>query len=171
MEPIVRSLHAMNDSKMSAPVAVAAASVAPRAKPSNYPEPFFSRMSGREKRQLGDVFGLKNFGVNLTRLAPGGESALLHTHSRQDEFIYVLQGEPTLVMENGESVLKPGMCAGFPAKGMAHQLVNRTGEDVYILEIGDRTPGDEGSYPDDDIQAVMGADGKWQFTHKDGRPY
>lgn len=161
----------MNDSKMSAPVAVAAASVAPRAKPSNYPEPFFSRMSGREKRQLGDVFGLKNFGVNLTRLAPGGESALLHTHSRQDEFIYVLQGEPTLVMENGESVLKPGMCAGFPAKGMAHQLVNRTGEDVYILEIGDRTPGDEGSYPDDDIQAVMGADGKWQFTHKDGRPY
>ena len=74
-------------------------------------------------------------------------------------------------MEDGETVLKPGMCAGFPAKGTAHQLVNRTGEDVYFLEVGDRTAGDEGSYPRDDIQAVMGADGKWLFTHTDGRPY
>jgi uncharacterized cupin superfamily protein len=161
----------MNDSKTTGPVAIAAAAVPPRTKPSNYPEPFFSRMARREKRQLGDVFGLKNFGVNLTRLAPGGESALLHTHSRQDEFIYVLQGAPTLVTEAGETPLKPGMCAGFPAKGMAHQLVNRTAEDVFFLEVGDRTAGDEGSYPNDDIQAVMGADGKWQFTHKDGRPY
>lgn len=161
----------MNDSTKPAPTAVIAASVAPRTKPSNYPEPFFSRMARREKRQLGDVFGLKNFGVNLTRLAPGGESALLHTHSKQDEFIYILQGQPTLVTEKGETQLEPGMCAGFPAKGMAHQLVNRTSDDVFILEVGDRTPGDEGSYPRDDIQAVMGADGKWQFTHKDGRPY
>lgn len=161
----------MNDSKTPGPIAVSAAAVAPRTKPSNYPEPFFSRMAKREKRQLGDVFGLKNFGVNLTLLSPGGESALLHTHSRQDEFIYVLQGEPTLVTEAGETPLKPGMCAGFPAKGMAHQLVNRTSADVFILEIGDRTPGDEGSYPKDDIQAALGADGKWQFTHKDGRPY
>ncbi|MBX3502639.1 MAG: cupin domain-containing protein [Alphaproteobacteria bacterium] len=161
----------MNDSTKPAPTAVIAASVAPRTKPSNYPEPFFSRMARREKRQLGDVFGLKNFGVNLTRLAPGGESALLHTHSKQDEFIYILQGQPTLVTEKGETQLEPGMCAGFPAKGMAHQLVNRTSDDVFILEVGDRTPGDEGSYPRDDIQAVLGADGKWQFTHKDGRPY
>lgn len=161
----------MTESTPTGPIAVNAASVAPRTKPSNYPEPFFSRMARREKRQLGDVFGLKNFGVNLTRLAPGGESALLHTHTRQDEFIYILQGEPTLVTEAGETPLKPGMCAGFPARGMAHQLVNRTGQDVVYLEIGDRTPGDEGSYPNDDIQAVMGADGKWLFTHKDGRPY
>lgn len=161
----------MNDSKTTGPIAVSAASVAPRTKPSNYPEPFFSRMAKREKRQLGDVFGLKNFGVNLTRLSPGGESALLHTHSRQDEFIYILQGEPILVTEAGETQLKPGMCAGFPAQGMAHHLVNRTSEDVFLLEVGDRTPGDEGSYPRDDIQAVLGADGKWQFTHKDGRPY
>ncbi|HWA49590.1 MAG TPA: cupin domain-containing protein [Dongiaceae bacterium] len=153
------------------PIAVRAADVPPRTKPSNYPEPFFSRMLKREKRQLGDVFGLKNFGVNLTRLLPGGESALLHRHSRQDEFIYILEGTPTLVTDRGEIALAPGMCAGFPAQGIAHQLVNRSDKDVLVLEVGDRTPGDEGSYPRDDIQAVLGADGKWSFTHKDGRPY
>jgi uncharacterized cupin superfamily protein len=161
----------MSDTKAAGPVAIKADAAAPRTKPSNYPEPFFSRMAKREKRPLGDLFGLKNFGVNLTRLAPGGESALLHRHSRQDEFVYVLQGEPTLVTESEEVTLSPGMCAGFPAQGAAHQLVNRTERDVVYLEIGDRTPGDEGSYPRDDIRAVLGADGKWMFTHKDGRPY
>ena len=63
------------------------------------------------------------------------------------------------------------MCAGFPAQGVAHQLVNRTGKDVVYLEIGDRTSGDEGSYPNDDIKAELGTDGKWKFAHKDGRPY
>lgn len=153
------------------PLAIQAASAAPRTKPSNYPEPFFSRMGKREKRPLGDLFGLKNFGVNLTRLMPGGESAILHRHSRQDEFIYILQGEPVLVTDAGEMQLAPGMCAGFPAAGLAHQLVNRTDRDVVYLEIGDRTPGDEGSYPNDDLCARLGADGKWIFTHKDGRPY
>src|SRR6478752_1829242 len=123
-------------------IAIEASSAPTRSKPSNYPEPFFSRMSKREKRPLGDVFGLKNFGVNLTRLAPGGESALLHLHSKQDEFVYVLEGTPTLVTDRGEVVLSPGMCAGFPAAGLAHHLVNRTERDVVYLEIGDRTPGD-----------------------------
>lgn len=161
----------MSESKNPGPIAVKADTVPPRTKPSNYPEPFFSRMAKREKRPLGDFFGLRNFGVNLTKLAPGGESALLHRHSKQDEFIFILQGEPTLVTEREEIQLSPGMCAGFPAQGIAHQLVNRTDQDVVFLEVGDSTPGDEGSYPKDDIQAVLGADGKWVFTHKDGRPY
>jgi uncharacterized cupin superfamily protein len=161
----------MTDSKTTAPIAIRAKAAPPRTKPSNYPEPFFSRMAKREKRPLGDLFGLKNFGVNLTTLAPGGESALLHRHSRQDEFVYVLEGEPTLVTDAGEVKLSPGMCAGFPAAGIAHHLVNRTDRDVVYLEIGDRTPGDEGTYPEDDLKAALGADGKWQFTHKDGRPY
>ena len=122
-------------------------------------------------RPLGDLFGLKNFGVNLTTLHPGGESALLHRHSKQDEFIYILQGNPTLVTDQGEVTLAPGICAGFPAQGLAHQLVNRTSSVVTYLEIGDRTPGDEGSYPADDIKAMLGPDGKWQFTHKDGSKY
>jgi uncharacterized cupin superfamily protein len=109
--------------------------------------------------------------VNLTRLFPGGESALLHRHSKQDEFVYILQGEPTLVTDDGEVTLGPGMCAGFPAQGRAHQLVNRTALDVLYLEIGDRSAGDEGFYPADDLKAALGADGKWIFTHKDGTNY
>jgi uncharacterized cupin superfamily protein len=161
----------MSDSRAPAPLAIRAEAAPPRARPSRYPEPFFSRMTKREKRPLGDVFGLKNFGVNLTRLSPGGESALLHRHSKQDEFIYILEGEPVLVTDKGEIELRPGMCAGFPAQGIAHQLVNRTGKDVVYLEIGDRTAGDEGSYPNDDLKAVLVADGTWKFARKDGRSY
>jgi uncharacterized cupin superfamily protein len=153
------------------PLAVDAASVPPRTKPSVYPEPFFSRMAKRHKRQLGEVFGLTNFGVNLTTIEPGGESALLHRHSRQDEFVYVVSGHPTLVTDEGEVTLGPGMCAGFPAGGRAHQLVNRTSEAATYLEIGDRSRGDEGAYPADDLTATMGADGGWVFSHKDGTPY
>jgi uncharacterized cupin superfamily protein len=161
----------MTDESTRPLLALRAEDAPPRTKPSNYPEPFFSRMGRREKRPLGDLFGLRNFGVNLTRLAPGGESALLHRHSRQDEFVYILQGEPTLVTDVGDVQLSPGMCAGFPARGVAHQLVNRTDDPVVYIEIGDRTAGDEGTYPADDLKAELGPDGKWIFTHKDGRPY
>ena len=156
----------------SFPVAIVAAAAPPRAKQSNYPELFASRVAGREKRPLGDPFGLANFGVNLTRLAPGAISALRHSHLRQDEFVYILSGNPVLITDAGETPLAPGMCAGFRAgTGDGHHLVNRTKEDVVYLEVGDRTPGDAGTYPDDDIQAVVGPDGKWRFTHKDGTPY
>ncbi len=148
------------------------ASQAPlRAKRSNYPEPFATRMSRRDKRPLGEHFGLTNFGINQTTLHPGGESALLHSHAKQDEFIYILSGHPTLVMDREEHQLSPGMCAGFPAASSAHQLVNRTETDVVYLEIGDRTPGDSVTYPADDIEAVLDATGNWVFQHKDGRPY
>ena len=153
------------------PIAVVAAAVPPRTKPSNYPEPFATRMLGREKRPLGDLFGLTNFGVNLTRLPPGAVSALRHAHTKQDEFIYILEGSPALVTDAGETQLSPGMCAGFKAgTGDAHNLINRTKQDVVYLEIGDRTPGDSATYPDDDLQAVSVA-GRWHFTHKDGTPY
>ena len=161
----------MNDRKTRAPIAVNAEAVPPRTKLSSYPDPFSSRMAGREKRQLDDAFGLRNIGVNMTKLVPGGESALLHRHSKQDEFVFILEGSPTLVTETEETLLGPGMCAGFPAQGAAHQLVNRSDQDVTFLEIGDRTSGDGASYPNDDIEAVLVADGKWTFTHKDGRRY
>ena len=153
------------------PVAVVAEQAPPRTKPTNYPEPFASRMGKRLKRPLGDLFGLKNFGVNLTRLAPGGISALRHAHSKQDEFVYILSGRPTLHTDEGRTPLSPGMCAGFRAgTGNGHCLVNETAEDVVYLEVGDRTPGDEGTYPDDDLKASL-VDGQWRFVHKDGRPY
>ncbi len=153
-------------------IAIRAIDAPPRTKPSNYPEPFASRMGGREKRALGELFGLSNFGVNLTRLAPGALSALRHAHSKQDEFVYILQGHPTLMTDAGATPLAPGMCAGFKAgTGDAHQLINQTTDDVLYLEVGDRTPGDEGVYPDDDLKALLQADGSWLFVHKDGTPY
>src|SRR5262245_2866649 len=157
--------------KPTYPVAVVAAEAALRTKASNYPEPFASQMAGRQKRPLGDLFGLTNFSVNLTRLAPGAVSALRHAHTKQDEFIYILQGQPTLHTDEGRTKLSPGMCAGFKAgTGNGHRLINETEENVIYLEAGDRTPGDEGSYPDDDVKAKM-IDGKWQFAHKDDSPY
>jgi uncharacterized cupin superfamily protein len=153
------------------PVAAVAADIPSRERPSNYPEPFASRMKGRVKRPLGDFFGLKNFGVNLTRLAPKAMSALRHAHARQDELVYILEGHPTLVTDEGRTPLAPGMCAGFRAgTGNAHHLVNETERDVVYLEIGDRTPGETAIYPDDDI-AMANVDGKYRFTHKDGTPY
>jgi uncharacterized cupin superfamily protein len=156
---------------MPGPIACVAADAPPRAKPSTYPEPFATLMRGREKRALGDLFGLTNFGVNLTRLAPGGLSALRHAHTRQDEFVYILRGHPTLVTDEGRTPLSPGMCAGFKAgTGNGHHLVNETDDEVVYLEVGDRVPGDEASYPDDDMKAVI-ADGKYRFLHRDGTPY
>jgi uncharacterized cupin superfamily protein len=159
-------------SKDTTPIAIHAHHAATRTKLSNYPEPFASRMAGRVIRPLGDAFRLSNFGVNLTALAPGAVSALRHAHRRQDEFIYILAGEPILVTNEGETALQPGMCAGFRAgSGNAHMLVNRTDRDCLYLVVGDRTPGDSASYPDDDIVAVAGDDRTWHFTHKDGTPY
>ncbi|MBV8106415.1 MAG: cupin domain-containing protein [Hyphomicrobiales bacterium] len=161
----------MSDSVSNRPVALAAAEAAPRAKASNYPEPFASRVKGRIKRPLGDLFGLASFGVNLTTLKPGAMSALRHAHVKQDEFVYILEGEPTLITDAGRARLNPGMCAGFKGgTGDAHHLVNETADDVVYLEIGDRLPGDGATYPDDDIAAVAAAGG-WRFVHKDGTPY
>jgi uncharacterized cupin superfamily protein len=143
----------------------------PRSKRTNYPEPFAARVDGRLKRPLGDLFGLRNFGVNLTRLAPGAASSLHHRHSRQDEFVYVLEGEATLFTDGGETTLRSGMVAGFAAGGTAHHLENHGDRDCVILEVGDRTPDDEVNYPADDIEAVLGKDGRWYFAHKDGTAY
>jgi uncharacterized cupin superfamily protein len=157
--------------EQNTPVAIVASQAPPRTKPSIYPEPYASRMAGREKRPLGDLFGLSNFGVNVVRLLPGAGSALRHAHSRQDEFVYILQGHPVLITDAGETQLSAGMCAGFKSStGNGHQLLNRTSEEVIYLEIGDRSAGDTVVYPDDDLQAAL-VEGKWLFAHKDGSPY
>jgi uncharacterized cupin superfamily protein len=137
-----------------------------------YPNEFKPLVAGRIKQALGNAAGLKNFGVNLVTLAPGSCSALRHWHTKQDEFIYVISGEVTLVTNAGEQILQPGMMAGFPAgEADGHQLVNRSHAVVVYLEIGDRTPDDEGNYPDDDLIAKLGSDGNYIFLHKDGTPY
>jgi uncharacterized cupin superfamily protein len=153
------------------PIAVLAIDAFPRAKPSNYPEPFRSMMAGCGKRPLGDLFGLTNFGVNITTVGPGAVSALRHAHSKQDEFVYVLSGTLILHTDEGETALSSGMCAGFKAgSANAHRLLNRSDTEAVYLEIGDRTHGDSVAYPDDDLVAHS-QNGYWMFTHKDGSPY
>ncbi len=150
--------------------AIYAEQVPARTTASVYPPMFAVKMNGREKQALGDYFGLNNFGVNLTELQAGARSSLLHAHTRQDEFIYVLDGRLTLILGERETELVAGMCCGFPAMGLAHTLVNHTDKPACYLEIGDRTEGDEAQYPEDDLIAYR-LNGAWVFTHKDGRPY
>ncbi len=151
---------------------VSGESISLPAKNTIYPQPYASLMEGRAKRKLGDHFGLTNFGVNLTQLAPGSISALLHHHSKQDEFVYILEGTPTLLLGEHEYLLSPGDCVGFKAgTGVAHQLVNRSAVQVAYIEVGDRTEGDEVEYPNDDLKATQLPNGVWAFAHKDGRPY
>lgn len=138
---------------------------------SNYPGALKPAVAGRIRKRLGDALGLQNFGVNLTTLKPGARSSLRHWHAKQDEFIYVIEGELTLVTNAGEQTLTPGLCAGFPAgRADGHHLVNRTARDAVYLEVGDRLPGDAATYPDDDLAARATPAG-WTFTRKDGTSY
>jgi len=137
---------------------------------SSYPACFHERVLPRHKRALGDAFGLTRIGINQTVLAPGKCSSLRHWHSDEDEFIYVLDGELTLINDDGERVLTAGMVVGFPAgDGNAHQLKNAGTQPATYLEISNRSTSDQVEYPDDDL-ALHGQDetGQWQFTHKDG---
>ncbi|MGA7297248.1 MAG: cupin domain-containing protein [Rhodanobacteraceae bacterium] len=138
---------------------------------SGYPKPFAERMGNRARRALGNAFELSQFGVNLTRLAPGAHSALRHAHALEDEFIYILEGRPTLVTNAGETELAPGMCAGFPAgTGDAHALINRSDADVVYLEIGSRKPNESVDYPDEGMVGRT-IDGRWTYLHTDGTPF
>ena len=138
----------------------------------SYPDKFKTINSKRWNRRLGDHVGLRNFGVNLTRIEPGGQSSARHAHTKQDEFIWVMSGEVVLETNEGSQTLGPGMCAGFPAgSGNAHRFVNKTDRDAVLLVVGDRTPFDEVSYPDIDNHARAGADGKYVHTRKDGTPH
>jgi uncharacterized cupin superfamily protein len=139
---------------------------------SRYPAPFAAACMDREKRALGDAFGLTQFGVNLTRLAPGTASAQRHWHSHEDELVYILEGELVLITDAGEQVMTPGTCAGFKA-GVAdgHQLVNRSDRDAVFLEVGTRAMEGGADYPDIDMKVRRAEDGKWRYLHKDGTPY
>ena len=134
-----------------------------------YPDTYKPVVAGREKIALGNAVGLTQFGVNLTRLKPGAASALRHWHENEDELVYILEGEVVLVEDEGETVLKPGDCAGFKA-GVphGHHLVNRTNRDALMLEVGTRSAREVAHYPDVDLHWDNTAR---RYTRKDGSPY
>lgn len=143
----------------------------PEIKGSNYPEAFKKLVAGRTKKRLGDAAGLTNFGVNLVKLEPGSWSSIRHWHLKQDEFIYIVEGEVALVTNAGKQILKPGDAAGFPAgEADGHHLINYSNSIVTYLEIGDRTSDEQVVYPDEDLVANDDSEG-WRFAHKDGSSY
>lgn len=154
------------------PPALSPSSIEPKMG-SSYPEPFRAHCEGRSRRALTDALGLTQFGVNITEIAPGAASSLRHWHTHEDEFVYVLSGNPTLITDEGEQVLKPGDVAGFPAGVKnGHHFINRTDEPAVILDVGSRNMLDEGRYSDVDLQVLPGRyENKVQYTRKNGEPY
>jgi len=147
------------------------ATVQPRLS-SGYPEPFRARVLPREKRALGDALSLTKIGVNLTTLLPGKESSMRHYHTREDELLFVLEGEVVLRTDEGEQLLTAGTCAGFPAGSRnGHQLVNRSDRPARYLEISNRDAEDAAEYPDVDLAYRKAPDGNADFTRKDGTPH
>jgi uncharacterized cupin superfamily protein len=139
---------------------------------SGYPEPFRSRVLPREKRALGDALGLTKMGVNLTTLPPGKESSMRHWHTHEDELVFVLEGEVVLRTDEGEQLLKAGMCCGFKAGSQnGHHFINRSDRPVRYLEISNRDDEDIAVYPDVDLAYRLGPGGNGVYTHKDGKPY
>ena len=140
-----------------------------RRKGSGYPPPFDAPCAARTRQRLGDAGGLRDFGVNLMTLPPGGWSSQRHWHSHEDELVYVLEGELTLVEDGGETVLQAGDCAAFPkGSGNGHHLINRSAATAVYLEVGSRDRQDLTTYSDIDMM-VSNAAG--QYVHKDGTPY
>jgi len=136
---------------------------------SGYPKPFDAPCATRTRKRLGDAGGLRDFGVNLMTLPPGGWSSQRHWHSHEDEFVYVLEGELVLVENEGETRLRAGDCAAFPKdSGNGHHLVNRSAVMAVYLEVGSRQPQDLTTCSDIDMQSAN-SDGR--FVHKDGTPY
>lgn len=137
-----------------------------------YPAEFKHITERRYVRRLTAPAGMSNFGVNIVRLPPGGQSSWRHAHSKQDEFVYVTQGELVLTTDAGAQTVTAGTCVGFPAgTGDAHCFANRSDKDAMFLVVGDRSSGDVVTYPDVDLHARLDDSGQLQFTRKDGTPY
>ncbi len=136
-----------------------------------YPAPYKGQAEGRVRKALGDAGGLTQFGVNLTRLPPGAASAQRHWHEAEDELVFVVSGELTLIEEEGETILRAGEAAAFKAGHTdGHHLVNRSGADAVVLEIGTRSPDERCQYPDIDL-VYEKRGGTIRFTNRAGKPY
>ncbi len=145
-------------------------SSAPTVIGARYPSPYDEPCAGRFRRCIGDLAGLTQFGVNLTRLPPGCWSSQRHWHTGEDEFVFVVEGEVVLVTDSGEEMLRAGDCVGFKANAAdGHHLQNRSKRDAVVLEVGTRRPDhDRVFYPDIDLQVLEGRDG---YAHSNGEPY
>lgn len=135
----------------------------------DYPEPFAEAVNGRSHQALGEAGGLRQFGVNLVELQPGAASSQRHWHSHEDEFVTVMSGELTLVTDEGETLMRAGDHAAFPAgRPNGHQLINKGWGNALFLVVGSRIREDRVTYADIDLVYEGGSD---QYTRRDGTPY
>ena len=133
-----------------------------------YPEPYAAMMKGRSSLRLGDAGGLTQFGVNLVTLEPGALSSLRHWHLAEDEFVMVTAGECVMVQDDGETVMRPGDCAAFPAGSTdGHHFINRSDRPAQFLVVGTKAPREVATYSDVDLRVELEG-GKARFTHRDG---
>ena len=139
-----------------------------------YPEPYASMMQGRSSLRLGEAGGLTQYGVNLVMLEPGAMSSLRHWHHNEDEFVWIVEGECTLVQDRGETVMRPGDCAAFPAGDTdGHHFLNRTDRVAKFLVVGTKARQETAVYSDVDmmVHVTPGENGRADFTYKDGTPW
>lgn len=161
----------MGDSKRRAAELIVDPKTLPEESGTPYPAPYDAQVKGRHRARLSPALGLTKFGVNIVRIEPGAQSSARHWHSQQDEFVYILQGEATLVTDEGETTLSVGMAAGFPAGNPnGHTLANRSDRDVLVMEVGDRPRNEDVTYPDIDMANAV-RDGKPNFLRKDGSSF
>ncbi|MBT3931999.1 MAG: cupin domain-containing protein [Rhodospirillaceae bacterium] len=161
----------MGDTKRTASELIVDPASLPVESGTPYPAPFDALVKGRHRSRLSPPLGLSGFGVNVVRIEPGASSSARHWHSEQDEFVYILEGEATLVTDEGETTLATGMAAGFPAGNPnGHTLANRSDSDVMVLEVGNRPREEDVTYPDIDMANAV-RDGKPRFIRKDGSSF
>ena len=136
-----------------------------------YPDVMAKEIQGRSNIALGNVFGLTQFGANITTLKPGAWSSHRHAHAEEDELLVALEGEMVLVDNHGRHPFRSGMVAGFKAgDGNAHQVINETDKPAKFLVIGTRSATEFVVYADVDMKAVKTA-GNFVVTRKDGSSF
>jgi len=140
---------------------------------SSYPAPFDKPCLARKSVRLSEAGGLTQFGVHRAVLSPGTWSSQRHWHTHEDELVYILQGRPTLIDDNGETQLEPGdVTTHVAGDANGHHMINRTEEDVVFLIVGTRNPQEDTvHYPDIDLQLPTNGTVDPQFTNKQGKPY
>lgn len=135
-----------------------------------YPPPYDAEVAGRTSQRLGDAGGITQFGANLVHLEPEAKSSMRHWHENEDEFVMVTAGVLVMVTDAGETEMRPGDCAAFPAgSGDGHHFINRTGKPASFFVVGSRAPREVAHYPDHGLKVIVEG-GKATFLHEDGRP-
>ncbi|MTH77228.1 cupin domain-containing protein [Paracoccus aestuariivivens] len=134
---------------------------------SSYPEPYNLGSGNLSYRHISEAGGLSQYGVALETLHPGGQSSQMHWEEHEDEFLYMLSGELTVIEDGNATIIGPGdACCWKAGEPVAHCLKNHTDQPATYLIVGSRNPDNICHYPGLDMLATPEG-----YTHLDGTPY